>query len=194
VETRSRNIYAFTAHVFPWFDADLQETTGLVIGASRATGQPVLIDPFDDRRYANAKAFVNLYAILLTTCWSAFRPYVGGPSGCRGQNLPPAPRAGIQCRADSWSTGRWSRGLSSAACTTCTASHSSPWSSLRESASTELSPCSVWRAGQSHRPRRDPAPALMVEFSRPTGGSFLFGRRQLWASTDPTSKGHLTVY
>jgi type IV secretory pathway VirB4 component len=42
------------ARFFPWFDADLQETTGLVIGASRATGQPVLIDPFDDRRYANA--------------------------------------------------------------------------------------------------------------------------------------------
>ena len=42
------------ATMFPWFDADLQETTGLVIGASRATGQPVLIDPFDDRRYANA--------------------------------------------------------------------------------------------------------------------------------------------
>src|SRR5215831_16737557 len=42
------------AHFFPWFDADLQETTGLVIGASRATGQPVLIDPFDDRRHANA--------------------------------------------------------------------------------------------------------------------------------------------
>jgi CO/xanthine dehydrogenase Mo-binding subunit len=38
------------------------------------------IDPFDDRRYANAKAFVNFYAILLTTCRSAFRPYV---SVCR---------------------------------------------------------------------------------------------------------------
>ena len=40
--------------MFPWFDADLQEPAGLVIGASRATGQPVMIDPFDDRRYANA--------------------------------------------------------------------------------------------------------------------------------------------
>jgi hypothetical protein len=60
------------AHLFPWFDADLQETTGLVIGANRATGQPVLIDPFDDRRYANAKAFVNFYAILLITPWTAY--------------------------------------------------------------------------------------------------------------------------
>ncbi len=59
----SRNISAYLAHLFPWFDADLQETTGLVIGASRATGQPVLIDPFDDRRYANAKAFVDFYAM-----------------------------------------------------------------------------------------------------------------------------------
>ena len=42
------------ATLFPWFDADLQEPTGLIIGTSRATGQPVLIDPFDDRRYANA--------------------------------------------------------------------------------------------------------------------------------------------
>src|SRR5262252_282778 len=49
--------------MFPWFDADLQEPAGLVIGASRATGQPVMIDPFDDRRYANAKAFVSQYVI-----------------------------------------------------------------------------------------------------------------------------------
>ena len=49
---------------------------GLVLGASRATGQPVLIDPFDDRHYANAKAFVNLYDILLTR-WSVGSTYGG---------------------------------------------------------------------------------------------------------------------
>ena len=42
------------ATLFPWFDADLQEEGGLVVGRSRATGQPVVVDPFDDRRYANA--------------------------------------------------------------------------------------------------------------------------------------------
>jgi hypothetical protein len=40
--------------LFPWFDADLQDEGGLVVGASRATGQPVVVDPFDDSRYANA--------------------------------------------------------------------------------------------------------------------------------------------
>lgn len=40
--------------LFPWFDADLYEPDGLVLGRSRATGQPVMVDPFDDRRYANA--------------------------------------------------------------------------------------------------------------------------------------------
>ncbi len=59
-----------------------------------------------------------------------FDPASVAPPVVGGQNLPPAPRAGIQCRADAWSTGRWSRGLSSAACTTCPASHSSRWSSL----------------------------------------------------------------
>jgi len=42
------------ATLFPWFDADLQEPAGLVLGRSRATGQPVVVDPFDARRYANA--------------------------------------------------------------------------------------------------------------------------------------------
>ena len=42
------------ATLFPWFDADLQEEGGLVVGHSRSTGQPVVVDPFDDRRYANA--------------------------------------------------------------------------------------------------------------------------------------------
>lgn len=39
---------------FPWADADLQQQGGLVIGRNRATGSPVLIDPFDQRCYANA--------------------------------------------------------------------------------------------------------------------------------------------
>jgi conjugal transfer ATP-binding protein TraC len=42
------------ATLFPWFDGDLQEESGLVVGRSRSTGQPVMVDPFDDRRYANA--------------------------------------------------------------------------------------------------------------------------------------------
>src|SRR6202049_4398741 len=39
---------------FPWADADLQQPAGLVIGTNRATGAPVLVDPFDQRCYANA--------------------------------------------------------------------------------------------------------------------------------------------
>src|SRR4029077_6904479 len=42
------------ATFFPWLDADLQEAGGLVIGRNVATGAPVLVDPFDQRRYANA--------------------------------------------------------------------------------------------------------------------------------------------
>ncbi|HEY7199432.1 MAG TPA: DUF87 domain-containing protein [Candidatus Dormibacteraeota bacterium] len=42
------------ATLFPWFDADLQQEGGLVVGRSRATGQPVVVDPFDDVRHANA--------------------------------------------------------------------------------------------------------------------------------------------
>lgn len=45
---------ASAATLFPWFDADLQEEGGLVIGQSRATGQPVMVDPFDDRVHENA--------------------------------------------------------------------------------------------------------------------------------------------
>jgi hypothetical protein len=32
---------------FPWLDADLQQETGLLVGTSRATGCPVLLDAFD---------------------------------------------------------------------------------------------------------------------------------------------------
>jgi Helicase HerA, central domain len=42
------------ATLMPWFDADLQQSAGLVVGRSRATGQPVVVDPFDDSRFANA--------------------------------------------------------------------------------------------------------------------------------------------
>ena len=39
---------------FPWLDAELLQLGGLVIGRSRATGSAVVIDPFDQQRYANA--------------------------------------------------------------------------------------------------------------------------------------------
>lgn len=42
------------ATFFPWHEADVQEAGGLVIGRNRTTGMPVLVDPFDQRRYANA--------------------------------------------------------------------------------------------------------------------------------------------
>jgi len=39
---------------FPWHEPDLQEAAGVFIGRNRATGAPVLIDTFDQSRYANA--------------------------------------------------------------------------------------------------------------------------------------------
>ena len=42
----------------PWWDADLQQPDGLLVGVSRRTGQPVVIDPFDERRFANANTEV----------------------------------------------------------------------------------------------------------------------------------------
>jgi hypothetical protein len=39
---------------FPWLEPDLQQPGGLVIGRNIATGSPVLVDPFDERRYPNA--------------------------------------------------------------------------------------------------------------------------------------------
>jgi hypothetical protein len=38
----------------PWLEPDLQQPGGLVVGRNVATGAPVLVDPFDDRRYSNA--------------------------------------------------------------------------------------------------------------------------------------------
>jgi hypothetical protein len=43
---------------FPWNEPDLQEPGGLFLGRNRATGAPVLVDPFDQRRYANANIAV----------------------------------------------------------------------------------------------------------------------------------------
>ena len=43
---------------FPWHEPDLQQIGGLFVGSNRATGAPVLVDPFDQRRYANANVAV----------------------------------------------------------------------------------------------------------------------------------------
>ncbi|HEX6488889.1 MAG TPA: DUF87 domain-containing protein [Candidatus Dormibacteraeota bacterium] len=42
------------ATLFPWFDSELREPDGLLVGRSRATGTPVQLDPFDQRRHPNA--------------------------------------------------------------------------------------------------------------------------------------------
>jgi hypothetical protein len=39
---------------FPWLEADLRQPDGLVVGRNVATGAPILVDPFDQRHYANA--------------------------------------------------------------------------------------------------------------------------------------------
>ena len=39
---------------FPWHEADLQQTEGLVVGRHRVTGAPVVVDSFDQQRFANA--------------------------------------------------------------------------------------------------------------------------------------------
>jgi hypothetical protein len=46
------------ATFMPWLDADLQQTGGIVLGRNRATGCPVMVDPFDQRRYPNANIAV----------------------------------------------------------------------------------------------------------------------------------------
>jgi len=38
----------------PWNQAEVQQNDGLVVGRQLVTGTPVLVDPFDQRRYANA--------------------------------------------------------------------------------------------------------------------------------------------
>jgi len=42
------------ATFFPWLEPDLQQRGGLVVGRNGATGAPVLVDPFEQRRYSNA--------------------------------------------------------------------------------------------------------------------------------------------
>lgn len=46
------------ATLFPWFDSDLREPGGLLVGRSLATGCPVQLDPFDQARHANANVGV----------------------------------------------------------------------------------------------------------------------------------------
>ena len=46
------------ATFFPWSEPDLQQAGGLVIGRNSATGAPVLVNPFDQRRYSNANVGV----------------------------------------------------------------------------------------------------------------------------------------
>lgn len=43
---------------FPWREPDLQQEGGLFIGRNAATGAPVLVNPFDQARYANANIAV----------------------------------------------------------------------------------------------------------------------------------------
>lgn len=40
--------------LLPWRDAELEHPGGIHLGTSRATGLPVVVDPFDNRLYANA--------------------------------------------------------------------------------------------------------------------------------------------
>src|SRR6266571_5740945 len=42
------------ATFLPWLDVEISEPGGLVLGRSRATGAEVMLDPFDQRKYANA--------------------------------------------------------------------------------------------------------------------------------------------
>lgn len=44
--------------LFPWHEPDLQQAGGVLVGRNRATGAPVLVDPFDQRLYANANIAV----------------------------------------------------------------------------------------------------------------------------------------
>lgn len=39
---------------FPWQQGELKQGGGLIVGRHRVTGTPILVDPFDQRRYANA--------------------------------------------------------------------------------------------------------------------------------------------
>ena len=43
---------------FPWHEADVRQQGGIVVGHNRHTGSPVVVDPFDQQRYANANIAV----------------------------------------------------------------------------------------------------------------------------------------
>jgi conjugal transfer ATP-binding protein TraC len=42
------------ATLFPWLDADVHDSKGLVLGRSKATGTPIKLDPFETPKYTNA--------------------------------------------------------------------------------------------------------------------------------------------
>ncbi len=44
--------------MLPWLHAELTQPGGLVVGTNRATGRPVMLDPFDHQRYSNANIAV----------------------------------------------------------------------------------------------------------------------------------------
>ena len=57
--TRKRVLDTSSLATFvPWLDAELQQTGGMVIGRNRATGCPVLVDPYDQQKYPNANMAV----------------------------------------------------------------------------------------------------------------------------------------
>jgi len=48
--------------LFPWLGGEIQQPGGLVVGSNYASGGPVLVDPFDQTRYANANIGVFGYS------------------------------------------------------------------------------------------------------------------------------------
>jgi type IV secretory pathway VirB4 component len=61
--TRKRVVDSSALVTFlPWSGAEIQQPGGLVVGQNRASGTPVLVDPFDHRRYANANIGVFGYS------------------------------------------------------------------------------------------------------------------------------------
>lgn len=52
---RSKILHSSAATtLFPWFDSELREAGGIVVGRSLLNGAPVQLDPFDQGRHANA--------------------------------------------------------------------------------------------------------------------------------------------
>src|SRR5260370_17463676 len=50
------------ATLLPWCSAEIQQPGGVVVGRGYASGGPVLVDPFDQTRYANANIGVFGYS------------------------------------------------------------------------------------------------------------------------------------